>query len=137
MIEKPYAITRTCPTCRGKGTIVAPRCRLCDQPVLPDDPWWEEEGPALPCGHPETALQMEVTCAVCGGNGRVTERLSAAEWRDYWRRRRLRWIFVIGLSLLFLGTMLFVVLREPELLCGNFWYGTILVTAAMRLHQRS
>ena len=127
MINKPYAITQTCATCRGEGLVPRPHCRHCGQELTEDDPWWVDQenldDHPLPCGHEQGWLQLQEICPECAGSGRKTRHLSAAEWEVRRRRRLARRLFVVVVTFIFVTAVSFMILREPGTLCGSLWYG--------------
>ncbi len=127
--EKTVAITRTCRTCQGQKVVVGPAvCQLCDQEIPADDPWWESGDPLLPCGHEaaDHLVEQDVQCPECEGHGRSQQWITPAEWQYIQRRRFIRGLVLLAVSLLVIFTLLWAVSsREPDYICGSWWYGLI------------
>lgn len=115
---------RRCPDCRGEGVVEQP---LVDYPGgegLLETLAWEREEALLGEGQMVAPDLVEmVSCSHCGGTGRVMVSLSAEEYRALRRRRLRRGIVLLVLALLPFLVLLGVILADPQMLCGRWWYG--------------
>jgi hypothetical protein len=127
--EKAVAIQRTCPTCQGLKVITGPTtCQLCGQEIPTDDPWWDCEESTLPCGHSaaNNLVEQALTCPECAGHGRTRQWISQAEWQHIQRQRVVRGLVLLVVSLLVIFSLVWAVgSREPDYVCGSWWYGLI------------
>lgn len=130
-IATHYAITRTCRTCQGHKVVPGPiTCPLCGAEFPPDemdDVWAEGDAALLPCGHPANNLvEQLVTCPECGGHGHSQQWISQAEWQHIQRQRWMRGLVLLAVTLLLIFTLVGVVSsRDPDYVCGSWWYGLI------------
>jgi len=127
--EKAVAVQRTCPTCQGQKVINGPTiCQVCGQEIPSDDPWWDEETDTLPCGHSvaENMAVQVLTCPECDGHGRTQQWISQAEWQHMQRQKVFRGLGLLVVALLVIFTLVWVVgSRDPDYVCGSWWYGLI------------
>lgn len=132
MIDKPYTVIRTCPTCHGHKYVSQAYCSSCEQEISADDAWWESGEAVLPCGHQETMLRLQKVCETCAGNGRISQSLTPSEWQTYQHHRRFRRVFVIALTLILLFVITYFIVSEPDYLCPSIWYGLIPLGLALK-----
>lgn len=113
-------IMMRCRLCAGKGQIVVPHCQLCGAKLDTDDEWWDSSESVLPCGHDEANLVEMVTCPECEGNGRYPQTLTPQQSKVYLRRKKIRGGFVATLVFLLTLSLVVVVWREPQYICGGW-----------------
>ena len=129
--EKAVLRYRVCQTCAGEKVISSPAfCKICNQTLPADNPWWENEETLLPCGHSEDNLFETISrCPECKGTGKSKQwvTLSDSEW--LFHRYRLLIYAILGLAIycLILGLLYyFLSVQGMTLICGSWWYGLIL-----------
>lgn len=135
MVEQFVQIRRTCRTCHGEGNIDKPHCQVCQHVIPADDPWWQSDEDVLPCGHSVQRFVGWITCPECQGSGRSQQWISEAEQRAIQRQKIARIVFVATLSLIPVAVLAAVIIREPQYLCGSWWYGAIVVLTFMASYQ--
>jgi len=113
----------------AEKTVAGPAvCQLCGQEIPPDDSWWESNDSLLPCGHDaaDHLVEQAVQCPECEGHGRSPQRITLAEWQHIQRQRFIRGLVLLAVSLLVIFTLIWAVSsREPDYICGSWWYGLI------------
>lgn len=116
-------LKQMCPECQGVGDVqLAPYCVLCGLPVGEE---WEEGATLLPCGHAAgTNLGTIAECPTCEGKGKTWQTVTEGEWQRYQRKRVTKGVALMVLGLLpFLALTIAVLSGDPQMICGNFWYG--------------
>jgi hypothetical protein len=116
-------VKRPCQTCAGAGVSAHLVCLVCGATVSTHT--GEEIVEDLPCGHDfEQSQSQWATCAACAGHGFVLVELTGPAG-EAWKRRRLRrGLLLLALALIPLSLFgLAVAGREPEYVCGSWWYG--------------
>lgn len=123
-LRPTHSVRRRCPACKGEGLVERPLVEPPADERPPDVLWWEQEEALLGEGQLLVPDLVEmVSCATCGGEGRVTVWLSLEEYRALQRRRLRRGVVLLIVGLIPFLFLLSAILADPEMLCGRWWYG--------------
>lgn len=71
-------------------------------------------------------------CEVCTGSGRVDVALSPAEWEALQRKKWLRGLLLLLLTLIpIVAVASAIFTRDPQYVCGSTWYGMVFIALAL------